>query len=725
MLPIIFFPYSDNNMPSSYYRVYLMEAQLRKRGWTTRVIDPGISGAQKRRELDSLKERSIIYIQKTGNSFHVPDNFLPYREKHILIFDIDDYIDSPVMEAMMLCAHAVICGSHFLYDYAGLCACRTYLLPCSIDETMFTAASKQTGDTVKVVWSHCFADSYAEDLLSIAKPLRTVFSKHPFELILCGFRNHDNSIIKQKVRHELPFAEFIDYQPVKQFAKTILPVIQQANIAIVPFIDTIERRSKAGLTLRNYMLMGIPAVASPVGEHCHIIKHSENGFLASCAKDWERYITMLLTDKKLCESTGQNARNAVSDRYSTSATADTLAQILDDVSKTNEIHLSRRREANCAVVLGRIERGTDGCSPVQDTADGIPMLYHIQKMLKNTGLVDRVIFAMPDDVTHKNFAESIRSGDIEIKLSDRDNPSQRVYSVCPDNCTTVFKFVMEKPLADSKTLAHVTSLLRTRADIVRVHDRSYGIAFEGLTRKAVVLGKLQSAHTLRCCDGLFMGKPSFEPVSVALDTPKQITLFRDYILCNSEYSVEKFMEFAAHKKEQDKQAYYTTVKNGRAKPSSIQSACVILDSSCTDAVVKSFFHKDTVFCINEDFPAKKIEGYPFIRLSTSADQSIGDMDIAVEQGYRFTEYHKAQAVYSLSTGTAVFAVRLANRMSCPVYCYLSEPADPADRTLQHHLSMSDAVYARSDDLPRLRLKKTDAQVMLSCASQTKCRIEKA
>ena len=705
MLPIVFFPYSDKNMPSSYYRVYRMESQLRSKGWQTRIIKANLTDAQKRIELDTIEQRSIIYIQKAGNSFHIPENFMPYRDKHILVFDIDDYIDSPIMEAMMECCHAVICGSHYLFDHAKLCTENTHLLPCSIDDTFFAPVAHRLDGPPRVVWSHCFADVYAEDLLSIAQPLRNVFKRKTFELYLCGFRNIENDNIKQKIQHELPFATCIDYQPVDDFTQKTLPLIQQADIALVPFKDTPQRRSKAGLTLRNYMAMNIPTIASPVGEHCYIIDHYENGFLASTPTDWEEYLTNLLSNKRIRNSIGKQARKSVIEHYSINTTADKLDTILREIAQIDikPTATTHRRANNCAVILGRINPDSEDASVAQQMIKKRTALYYIQQMLKNTGVIDRVIFAMPDDDIHRKFSSSIRSKDIEIKLGNPDDPAKRVLELCPDDCGTLFKFVLEKPFADMHTLSHTASLLRTKADIVRVHDPDWGIAFEAMNRKAVTYRKLHNNHPLRHCDGFFLGKPMFDPVSISIDTYHKIQLFRDYIDTYKKYTIEQFQDFVMQTKKVDQIGFYTAMQSQKSENNQNGPACIIIDKSIQKNEFQSFLntlpYQSAILCLHEDCSPDKLGNQPYIQVLAHDNITFDELEIAVEQGYRFSEEFHPRAVYSLSTRTAVYAVRLANRLRCPVTCYLSDPIDPADRILKHHLAMADALYPKADIKP--------------------------
>ncbi len=43
-------------------------------------------------------------------------------------------------------------------------------------------------------------------------------------------------------------------------------------------------------------MVGLPVVASHVAPYARSIKHGENGYLAKNAKDWLKYLRLLITD---------------------------------------------------------------------------------------------------------------------------------------------------------------------------------------------------------------------------------------------------------------------------------------------------------------------------------------------------------------------------------------------------------------------------------------------
>lgn len=91
------------------------------------------------------------------------------------------------------------------------------------------------------------------------------------------------------------------------------------DIGIMPLPDDPWAQGKCGLKGLQYMAFGIPAVMSPVGVNTEIIEEGKNGFLANSHQEWVEKLSILIDQKELRQTMGENARKTVEERYSVKA----------------------------------------------------------------------------------------------------------------------------------------------------------------------------------------------------------------------------------------------------------------------------------------------------------------------------------------------------------------------------------------------------------------------
>jgi glycosyltransferase involved in cell wall biosynthesis len=92
--------------------------------------------------------------------------------------------------------------------------------------------------------------------------------------------------------------------------------LQVCDIGVMPLPDSEWARGKCGLKLLQYMALGLPAVASPVGVNREIIEDGVNGLLATTEEDWHRQLAKLCRDSALRGHIGHAGRATVEARYS-------------------------------------------------------------------------------------------------------------------------------------------------------------------------------------------------------------------------------------------------------------------------------------------------------------------------------------------------------------------------------------------------------------------------
>jgi glycosyltransferase involved in cell wall biosynthesis len=100
----------------------------------------------------------------------------------------------------------------------------------------------------------------------------------------------------------------------------------EIDIGIMPLADTPWERGKCGYKLIQYMGLGLPVVASPVGVN-NLLVDSSNGYLASTQNDWRAALRALATDRQLRLKLGSAGRERVVAEYSLQVWAPRLAAL--------------------------------------------------------------------------------------------------------------------------------------------------------------------------------------------------------------------------------------------------------------------------------------------------------------------------------------------------------------------------------------------------------------
>ncbi len=88
------------------------------------------------------------------------------------------------------------------------------------------------------------------------------------------------------------------------------------DIGLMPLTDDPWSRGKGGYKILQYMAMGLPTVASPVGVNADIVRDGVTGVLARDVDGWVRALDMLVTDALARRRMGAAARAEVVAGYS-------------------------------------------------------------------------------------------------------------------------------------------------------------------------------------------------------------------------------------------------------------------------------------------------------------------------------------------------------------------------------------------------------------------------
>jgi glycosyltransferase involved in cell wall biosynthesis len=197
-------------------------------------------------------------------------------------------------------AYKVSCGNEYLAVFARQFASRVFIIPTTVDTDLHIPKEGNSGRTI-VGWTGSHSTlKYLEKIEPVLIELTTAFPK--IEIMVIA----DRPPVFSKIQ-----CTFHTWN-----AATEIEDLQNFDIGMMPLPDDEWSKGKCGFKALQYMALGIPAVASAVGENMKIIQHGVNGFLVSSEEEWLNCLSMLLRDPALCKRIGEAGRKRVLDHYS-------------------------------------------------------------------------------------------------------------------------------------------------------------------------------------------------------------------------------------------------------------------------------------------------------------------------------------------------------------------------------------------------------------------------
>jgi glycosyltransferase involved in cell wall biosynthesis len=189
----------------------------------------------------------------------------------------------------------------------------------SIDAERFQPAHRYSNERlVTIGWTGTFSSRPYLDLLGGV--LQKLAESRRFRLCVIG--NFD---------YELPG---VDLEVVRWTERREVADLQEIDIGLYPLPLNEWVSGKSGLKAIQYMMMGIPCVATDIGTTPLIIRDGENGLLARSEDDWLNALTRLLDDPELRRRLGEAARNDAVEKYSTKAVAAQYRNVLAEVMES-------------------------------------------------------------------------------------------------------------------------------------------------------------------------------------------------------------------------------------------------------------------------------------------------------------------------------------------------------------------------------------------------------
>lgn len=346
-------PYPVRHAPSQRFRVELFEPYLKEAGIhydiapfmdarTWHILYKQGSALQKawgitKGYLKRLKTVLIdvhgydyVFVHREGAPMGPPvfEWIVSRLWRKKMIFDFDDAIWIPntssenrlasmlksFWKIKYLCkwSHTVVGGNEYLCNYAKQYNNNVVLIPTCVDmERMHNGVKEHKEGTVTIGWtgSHStlpYLDEIIDVLMYAEKELNTKF------------------ILIANKKPELPLTnwEFINWNETTEIADLL-----KIDIGVMPLKDDNWSEGKCGFKLIQYLSLGIPAVASPVGVNKVIVDQGVNGYLCRTPDDWKLAIKKLVTDIELRKKAGAAGRYKMQNEYSIAANKDKFIKL--------------------------------------------------------------------------------------------------------------------------------------------------------------------------------------------------------------------------------------------------------------------------------------------------------------------------------------------------------------------------------------------------------------
>jgi hypothetical protein len=254
--------------------------------------------------------RLVVLVQR-GVGLHARVVLLVawrYISGQRMIFDFDDaiFVQTP-WSTRTMCQHAdaITTSNEYLADYARHYNQMVYVVPNAIDLSLYRRQAVPRERIPVIGWIG--TKSNLPYLRILDEPLTLLMGSRDFI-----FRIVTDPAAQSKVplSHSLPID--IRAWTYPDFVSNL----STFDIGVCPMPEDPWTKGKSGYKVLEYMALGIPTVASNVGEMSAIIENEVDGYLASSAEEWFKRLLLLLDNPLLRKEVGDAGRKKVLNRYS-------------------------------------------------------------------------------------------------------------------------------------------------------------------------------------------------------------------------------------------------------------------------------------------------------------------------------------------------------------------------------------------------------------------------
>lgn len=291
------------------------------------------------KEILFLEGSDIIWIEKECLPWvpaWVEKILLPKNTPYIIDFDdavfhIYDLHQNKFIRYLLGQKHASLVkdaasatvGNEYLLNYFKnyiLDKERIILIPTVIDFNRYqTTIDSKSNKRDKVMVGWIGQKSTAYNLKSLEPLFKELASTQNVEFVAIGIDAHSENLSMTSIRWSL-------VNEVEELSKI--------DIGIMPLNDGLFEKGKCGYKLIQYMALGIPVIASPVGVNSVLIEQNKNGFLVEGLPQWKEAMEHLINDSLLRKKMGDAGKDMIKQKYCLEVMQPILIQLFKKILHT-------------------------------------------------------------------------------------------------------------------------------------------------------------------------------------------------------------------------------------------------------------------------------------------------------------------------------------------------------------------------------------------------------
>lgn len=325
-------PFLDSQQFANFYR---------RQAWPRTLAGLSMSALSRLLDLPAARNADVVLLQREAMMFGPPMfEWLSARLlKRPMVLDLDDatYVSyvSPTYgklgrllkwfsktDDLIRWATMVTCGNRSIAEYASSKGAQTRIIPTVVDTEIFSPRPRKSGGLPVLGWIGTHSTfPYLESIFPVLEELAR---QHSFRVKIVGAGQTDIKIRGVEIEN-LPWS--LDRE-VQDF--------QSIDIGLYPIDASLYSskwaQGKSGFKAIQYMAVGVPYVATPVGASAEIGEPGITHFFAASHEEWLHELGRLVTSATQRNEMGEAGRRHAVEHYGLSEQADKLASVLSDAA---------------------------------------------------------------------------------------------------------------------------------------------------------------------------------------------------------------------------------------------------------------------------------------------------------------------------------------------------------------------------------------------------------